>query len=74
LKSENLKSEEVIYVGDETRDIEAAKRTQIKAIAVSWGFNSKEVLAEHKPDFLIHKPHELIEVLRSWQQAGIPLL
>ncbi len=67
LKSENLKSEEVIYVGDETRDIEAAKRTQIKAIAVSWGFNSKEVLAEYNPDFLIHQPNELIEVI-----LGIP--
>ena len=67
LKSENLKSEEVIYVGDETRDIEAAKRTQIKAIAVSWGFNSKQVLAEYNPDFLIHQPNELIEVI-----LGIP--
>jgi phosphoglycolate phosphatase len=68
LKSENLNSEEVIYVGDETRDIEAAKTTHIKAIAVSWGFNSTEVLAKHNPDFLIHQPHELIDVIGSLQQ------
>lgn len=66
LKTENINIEDVIYVGDETRDIEAAKKTQIKAIAVTWGFNSKEVLAEQNPDFLIHQPDELIEAIRSW--------
>ncbi len=72
LKSENLNPEEVLYVGDETRDIESAKKTDIKVIAVSWGFNSKEVLAEQSPDYLIHQPDEIIEVIRSLQQAGKP--
>lgn len=71
LRQENLKFEDVIYVGDEIRDIEAARKSQIKAIAVSWGFNSKEVLAEQNPDFLIHQPNELIDVIGSLQQAGI---
>jgi len=69
LKTENINSEEVIYVGDETRDIEAAKKTHIKVIAVTWGFNSKEVLAAQNPDFLIHKPDELIDAIRSLQQV-----
>lgn len=67
LLQENLDFEEVIYVGDETRDIEAARKSQIKAIAVSWGFNSPEVLAEQNPDFLIHQPDELINVIASLQ-------
>ena len=45
LKQENIKPEESIYVGDETRDIDAAKRSRVKAIAVSWGFNSQQILA-----------------------------
>ncbi len=65
LERENIRPEEVIYVGDETRDIEAARRSQIKAIAVTWGFNSKQVLAAHNPDFLIDQPQELIEVIRK---------
>ena len=65
LKQANLAPEEVIYVGDETCDIEAAKRSKIKMIAVSWGFNSKTVLAEHNPDFLIHHPHQLIQAIAS---------
>ena len=63
LKQAHLAPEEVIYVGDETRDIEAAKRSNIKMIAVSWGFNSKTVLAEHNPDFLIHHPQELMQAI-----------
>ncbi len=63
LKQNHLAPEEVIYVGDETRDIEAAKRSKIKMISVSWGFNSKTVLAKHNPDFLIHHPNQLIQVI-----------
>ena len=72
LRQEGLKFEDVIYVGDETRDIEAARKSNIKVISVSWGFNSKEVLAEQNPDFLIYQPNELIDVIGSLQQVGIP--
>lgn len=63
LNQNNLKPEEVIYVGDETRDVEACKKISIKVIAVSWGFNSREALARHNPDFLIDAPSELLEVV-----------
>lgn len=63
LKNQNLKPEEVIYIGDETRDIEAAKRNNIQIIAVCWGFNSKKILQEQNPDFLIEEPKELIDII-----------
>lgn len=72
LRQENINPEEAIYVGDETRDIEAARKSNIKAIAVTWGFNSKEVLAEQNPDFLIHHPNDMIEVIASLQQTELP--
>lgn len=68
MKKNNFKSDDLLYVGDETRDIEASKKIQIKVIAVTWGFNSGEVLTKHNPDFLIEQPSELIEVLGSLQQ------
>lgn len=71
LKQENINPERVIYVGDETRDIEAARRSRVKAIAVSWGFNSKEVLAKQNPDFLINRPNELIQVIGSLQKSAL---
>lgn len=67
LRQKQIKPQEVIYVGDETRDIEASRKANIKVIAVSWGFNSQEVLARQNPDFLIHHPRELIEVARSFR-------
>ncbi|WP_017293110.1 HAD-IA family hydrolase [Geminocystis herdmanii] len=67
IKKHNLCREKVIYVGDETRDIEAAKKSQIKVIAVTWGFNSASVLAKYEPDFIIHLPEQLTEFITLFQ-------
>ncbi|MEA5577632.1 HAD-IA family hydrolase [Anabaena sp. UHCC 0451] len=65
LRQRQIKPQTVIYVGDETRDVEAAKKANIKVIAVTWGFNSPEALAKQNPDFLIHHPSELFDVANS---------
>jgi phosphoglycolate phosphatase len=65
LKQKQIKHQCVVYVGDETRDIEASKKANIKVIAVTWGFNSPEVLAKQNPDFLIHQPSELLQVIQD---------
>ncbi|BAB76643.1 HAD-IA family hydrolase [Anabaena sp. FACHB-709] len=67
LRQKQFKPQSVIYVGDETRDIEASKKANIKVIAVTWGFNSPEILAKQNPDFLIHQPRELLEVIKNSQ-------
>lgn len=54
-------------MGDEIRDIDAAKKTGIKVIAVGWGFNSPQALAAQNPNFLIERPQELIEIMNFWQ-------
>jgi phosphoglycolate phosphatase len=65
LRQRQLKPQAVIYVGDETRDIEASKKANIKVIAVTWGFNSSDALSQQNPDFLIHQPRELLEVIKN---------
>ncbi|OCQ92811.1 carotenoid oxygenase [Nostoc sp. MBR 210] len=65
LKQKKLSTQAVIYVGDETRDIEASKKANIKVVAVTWGFNSPEVLLKQKPDFLINHPSELLNVIQN---------
>jgi phosphoglycolate phosphatase len=67
LKQYHLRTDEVVYIGDETRDIHAAQKSNIKAIAVAWGFNSPSVLAQHQPDCLIYHPQELVESLETCQ-------
>ncbi len=63
LKQHNVSKEDVIYVGDEIRDINACKKAGVRIAAVTWGFNSKEGLAQHTPDFLLDKPSDLLHVV-----------
>ena len=56
IKQYQLPLERTYYVGDETRDIEAAKKSNVQVVAVTWGFNSADVLARYKPDYLIDNP------------------
>lgn len=63
IKENNLNRDQVAYVGDETRDISAAQKSNIKMIAVGWGFNAPEALEKHNPDVLVYHPQELLEAL-----------
>lgn len=35
-----------MYIGDETRDIEAVKECGIKVVAVTWGYNARQPLVD----------------------------
>lgn len=63
LQEYNIDPGLVVYVGDETRDIDAAKKSGIKAIGVTWGFNSQEILAQHHPDLLVDCPQSLADAI-----------
>jgi phosphoglycolate phosphatase len=54
--------EEAIYIGDEPRDVEAAHKCAVKAVAVSWGYSDLKLLKAAKPDWLIKEPEELLEI------------
>jgi phosphoglycolate phosphatase len=60
LKKSGLKPKQAAYVGDEARDMEAAKSAGVKAIAVSWGYNSKTALLESAPDRIVDSPIQLL--------------
>ena len=55
----------VFYVCDEVRDIEAARKSGIKSIAVTWGYNTKGALIKENPDFLVNSPDELRNIITS---------
>ena len=65
LKKFQIKKENAIYVGDEIRDIEAAHKSEIKIISVTWGFNSEEILNHHSPDYLVTQPKQISDVLEK---------
>ena len=64
----NIDPLEVIYVGDEDRDIIAAKKANLKSIAVTWGFNSKEKLSRENPDYLVDSPMQILETIQDLDQ------
>jgi HAD superfamily hydrolase (TIGR01549 family) len=63
LKKRKLNKNQVLYVGDEVRDIEACKKIGIKIAAVAWGFSDEKLLAENKPDFLIKKTDQFLKLI-----------
>jgi phosphoglycolate phosphatase len=63
IKQHGLDKNQVFYIGDEVRDIDAAQQCGIKSIAVSWGFNKKSLLLSSEPDLLVDNMHELQEKL-----------
>jgi phosphoglycolate phosphatase-like HAD superfamily hydrolase len=56
---------DIVYIGDEDRDISAAKKLEIKVIAVTWGYNDKGLLEKEKPDYLVDRPEQILEVLNN---------
>ncbi len=62
LAQASLLAANVAYVGDEVRDIEAARSVGIQSIAVSWGYADRETLQRAAPDHLIDSPQQLLEL------------
>ncbi len=60
IRVRGIDSDRAIYVGDENRDIEAAKKCKIKGVAVGWGFQSRKKLLSTKPDFFASTPMEIV--------------
>lgn len=63
MRNHDLSVTNTFYVGDETRDIESAKKSNIKVVAVTWGFNSPEILQQYQPDYIIDHPRDLLMVI-----------
>lgn len=61
---------EILLVGDECRDIEAAHKAGVAIAAVAGGFNSRTALASTKPHFLLDRPEELLSLLPAPGQIG----
>ena len=66
LRENRLAKSDTLYVGDEVRDIEAARACGVDAIAVTWGANSTDKLAQWQPRFMAHRPEELLTIVANW--------
>jgi phosphoglycolate phosphatase-like HAD superfamily hydrolase len=64
-KTFSLRPEELLYVGDELRDVKASQKAGIPIAAVSWGFNSREALAASAPNYLFDHPADFLRLLAA---------
>ena len=62
-KNWNLKTEEILFVGDSDIDMQTANNANMFAIGVSWGYRTKEELIASGAKTVINKPLDLIQLL-----------
>lgn len=62
LRTKSLKPSEILYVGDELRDIIACRKSGVNVAWVSWGYDHEKALENNKPDYVLHNPAELLAI------------
>jgi phosphoglycolate phosphatase len=59
LKQEHLDRSDVLFVGDELRDVEAGRKARVATAAVTWGFHHESLLAGGGATHLVRSPADL---------------
>lgn len=62
IKRNKLKRKDCVYIGDETRDVRAARLALIKVASVSWGFNTENILRKQRPTFMLSEPRQILDL------------
>jgi phosphoglycolate phosphatase len=62
-KNWNLKTEEILFVGDSDIDMQTANNANMFAVGVSWGYRTEQELKNSGAKLVINNPSELIEIL-----------
>ncbi len=58
---------EVLYIGDSDVDMQTARNAEVTGCGVSWGFRPVEELEAQKPDYIIHHPRQIIDIINKEQ-------
>jgi phosphoglycolate phosphatase len=65
LKKLDMAPEETLSIGDETRDVDAAREVGMRAGSVLWGYASEEVLAGLNPDVTFRTPEDILAYVQA---------
>jgi len=63
LRDQQATADQAIYIGDEVRDIEAARKGGIPIVSVTWGYNGEQILKKYKPTYLAQTPQEMLNFI-----------
>jgi phosphoglycolate phosphatase len=68
-KKYKLSPKTLIMIGDEDRDVRAAKKFGCPVIATTWGWNSRIHLEKSEPDYITDDPEELLALVAAIAHA-----
>lgn len=71
MKRTGLRPEQLVYVGDEQRDIAACREVGVKVIAVRWGADTLELLQRAGPDHIAEHPRDVAECVSRWSTPAL---
>jgi phosphoglycolate phosphatase len=54
---------QALAIGDETRDVDAAREVGMQAGSVLWGYAAEDALAGTRPDALFREPQDILDYL-----------
>jgi phosphoglycolate phosphatase len=63
IKRYQLDMKDVLYIGDELRDIDSCQSLGLPIAAVTWGFDKRSLLKSAEPDYLVDTPFELKKII-----------
>ena len=63
LRLQQVSPERTIAIGDEVRDLEAARKAGLAAGAVGWGYATIELLRAQQPDYLFSSVEEIRQAI-----------
>jgi len=63
IRKRKLTKDQLIYVGDETKDIIACHKVGGRIIAVTWGYNGEDALVSYGPDWVAKKPLDILTIV-----------
>lgn len=56
-----IAKDQAYVIGDETRDIDAAKKAGVRSVAVVWGMNSRKLLRSRHPDKIVNTAEQIYD-------------
>jgi len=65
LNKYDIEIKDMVYVGDEARDVEACQKIGVNVVSVGWGFNSSKLLKRINAKNFVGNPEDLTKKIKS---------
>lgn len=65
LRKMGIPAAQAMAIGDETRDVDAAREVGMRAGSVLWGYAAEGVLAALQPDAMFREPQDIIDYVAA---------